>query len=76
MTEIIDIKVKDQFSNIYNAKAILRVSSDGNAPIDSLSLFHRIEHIVVNDEIILPSIELLFESKKTDSIYRLIDQNT
>lgn len=69
MSQMIDIKVKDQFSQVYNAQALVR----NPAEEDSRALFHRIEHIVVEGEIILPSIELLFESQKSDSIYKLLE---
>lgn len=69
MTQMIDIKVKDQFSQVYDAQALVRNPSEE----DSRALFHRIEHIIVAGEIILPSIELLFESQKSDSIYRLLE---
>ncbi len=72
MTQIIDIKVKDEFSHIYEAKALLR-----NIPETSLAaglaLFHKIEHIIVEGEVILPSIELLFESRESDSIFRVLE---
>ncbi len=58
MKQMIDVKVKDQFSQVYNAQAMVR----GKDADDSRAIFHRIEHIVVAGEIILPSIELL---KKT-----------
>ena len=40
---------------------------------ERLDLFKRIEHIVVDGEVILPSIELLFESRQTENIYRVVD---
>ena len=67
MKDIINIKVKDQYSNILDAQALLRVASD-----NVQSLFHRIEHIIVAGEKIRPSIELLFESRESDSIYRVL----
>ncbi|MCL6233603.1 MULTISPECIES: hypothetical protein [Acinetobacter] len=69
MTQMIDIKVKDQFSQVYEAQALVRNPSEE----DSRALFHRIEHIIIAGEIILPSIELLFESQKSDSIYKLLE---
>ena len=72
MTQLVDIKVKDQFSHIYEAKALLR-----NIPESSLAaglaLFHKIEHIIVEGEVILPSIELVFESRESDSIFRVLE---
>ncbi|WP_374665986.1 hypothetical protein [Acinetobacter sp.] len=67
MTNMIDIKVKNQFSEILDAKAVLRSASDSN------NVFSRIEHIVVEGEVILPSIELLFESQNSSSIYKVIE---
>ena len=71
MTQIIDIKVKDQFSHIYEAKALLRIPETSLAA--GLALFHKIEHIIVEGEVILPSIELLFESRESDSIFRVLE---
>lgn len=72
MNELINVKIKDQYNQILEAKACLR-----NCPKDSkaekLALFHRVEHIVVDNEMILPSIELLFESQKNSSIYRIVE---
>ncbi|ANF83137.1 hypothetical protein A3K93_07780 [Acinetobacter sp. NCu2D-2] len=73
MKKMIDIKVKDQYSKVVDAKAVLRDSE-----IESLELpklVQKIEHVVIGDEIILPSIELLFESQNTPSIYRVIEAN-
>lgn len=67
MTNMIDIKVKNQFSEILDAKAVLRSASDSN------NVSSRIEHIVVEGEVILPSIELLFESQNSSSIYKVIE---
>ena len=72
MTEVIELKVKDQFSNTHEALALLRDIPE-HAEASNLSIFQRIEHIVVNGETIQPSIELLFESRHTDSIYRVIE---
>ena len=67
MTNMIDIKVKNQFSQILDAKALLRSSSENNTGSN------HIEHIVVDGEVILPSIELLFESQNSSSIYKVIE---
>lgn len=67
MTNMIDIKVKNQFSEILDAKALLRSAPDSNR------VSNRIEHIVVDGEVILPSIELLFESQHSSSIYKVIE---
>lgn len=72
MTQLIDVKVKDQYSQTYDVKALLRQAPE-NADAEDLDLFKRIEHIVVDGEVILPSIELLFESRQTENIYRVID---
>lgn len=72
MTQTIAIKVKDQFSEIHQVQALLRDIPE-DAELNQLSLFQRIEHIVVNGEIIRPSIELLFESRDSDSIYRVVE---
>ena len=72
MTQLVDVKVKDQYSQTYNVKAQLRQVPE-NYEAERLDLFKRIEHIVVDGEVILPSIELLFESRQTESIYRVVD---
>ena len=72
MNEMIEVKVKDQFSKIHEVYALLRAIPEDAEP-NKLSIFQRIEHIVINGEIILPSIELLFESCNSDSIYRLVE---
>ena len=72
MTQMIEVKVKDQFSKVHEVHALLRDLPE-NAESNKLSIFQRIEHIVINGEIILPSIELLFESCNSDSIYRLVE---
>lgn len=72
MTKIIEIKVKDQFSEIHEVQALLREIPQ-QAELNQLSLFQRIEHIVVKGETIRPSIELLFESRQSDSIYRVVE---
>jgi hypothetical protein len=72
MTQLIEVKVKDQFSNIYAVQALLWAIPE-NSALHKLSLFQKIEHIVVNGEIIRPSIELLFESRISDSIYRIVE---
>lgn len=67
MTNMIDIKVKNQFSQIIDAKALLRATPETQA------VSKRIEHIVVDGEVILPSIELLFESQNSSSIYKVVE---
>ncbi|MFD1437756.1 hypothetical protein [Acinetobacter terrae] len=72
MTQMIEVKVKDQFSKVHEVHALLRDLPE-NAESNKLSIFQRIEHIVVDGEMIQPSIELLFESRNSDSIYRIIE---
>ncbi|MEZ2902198.1 hypothetical protein ACBQ24_05500 [Acinetobacter terrestris] len=72
MNEMIEVKVKDQFSKIHEVYALLRAIPEDAEP-NKLSIFQRIEHIVINGEIILPSIELLFKSCNSDSIYRIVE---
>ena len=72
MTQLVDVKVKDQYSQTYNVKAQLRQVPE-NSEAERLDLFKRIEYIVVDGEVILPSIELLFESRQTENIYRVVD---
>ena len=72
MTQMIEVKVKDQFSKIHEVQALLRDLPE-NAELNKLSIFQRIEHIIIEGEMIRPSIELLFESRNSDSIYRIIE---
>ena len=72
MSEMITVKVKDQYSNEINALAWLNKLKEHEN--ESLSLFQRIDHILIDGEKILPNIELLFESKSSDSIYRVVEQ--
>ena len=67
MTNMIDIKVKNQYSQIVDAQALLNTASEIQ------DMIKRIEHIVVDGEVILPSIELLFESQNSSSIYKVIE---
>lgn len=72
MSKIIDIKVKDQFSKVIEAKALLRSFAEQHQH-DPIDLVKKIEHIVVDGETILPSIELLFESQKSSNIYKVVE---
>ena len=74
MKKMIDIKVKDQFSQIINAKAVLPQDTEHDS-LEMQKLLQKIEHVVIGDEIILPSIELLFESQHFPSIYRVVEVN-
>jgi len=72
MSKIIDIKVKDQFSKVIEVKAMLRSFAEHNND-QVVDLVKKIEHIVVDGETILPSIELLFESQQSSNIYRVVE---
>ena len=41
---------------------------------EPLKLSQRIEHIIVDNEVILPTTELLFESEQNENIYRVIEE--
>lgn len=71
MTKMIDVKVKDQCNKILSVKAALRDYPE-NSRTEQLTLPQRIAHIVVDGEIILPSIELLYESQQTSHIYKIV----
>ncbi|RZG71715.1 hypothetical protein EXU29_12750 [Acinetobacter wuhouensis] len=73
MNQMITVKVKDQYSNEVNAMAWLNNLHE-QEHAQGLALFKKIDHIIVEGEKILPSIELLFESRESDSIYRIIEQ--
>ena len=68
--DIVDIKIKDQFNNIREGKAFMkRVVAEQ----EHLQLCQKVERILVDDEILLPSTELLFESPSTSHIYRIVE---
>ena len=68
MTQLVDVKVKDQYSQTYNVKAQLRQVPE-NSEAERLDLFKRIEHIVVDGEVILPSIEVVPHVWTTKSLF-------
>ena len=68
--DIVDIKIKDQFNQIRAGKAYIKHVA---AQQQHLAICQQVEHIVVDDEILLPSTELLFESIATSHIYRIIE---
>ncbi|RKG29982.1 hypothetical protein [Acinetobacter tianfuensis] len=73
MTKMIDIKVKDQHSQVIDAKAVLSAFLEqGEKTAAETDLTKYIEHIVVDGEIIQPSIEMLFESQHSSNIYKII----
>ncbi|EEY78593.1 hypothetical protein HMPREF0012_01462 [Acinetobacter calcoaceticus RUH2202] len=71
--EIVDIKIKDQFDQIHDAKAQLKQNLVEHEN-ETLKLSQRIEHIIVDNEIILPTTELLFESEQNENIYRVVEE--
>ncbi|MBV6590223.1 hypothetical protein [Acinetobacter baumannii] len=71
--DIIDIKIKDQFDQIHDAKAQLKKNLVEHEN-ESLKLSQRIEYIIVDNEVILPTTELLFESEQNEKIYRVIEE--
>ncbi len=73
LMDIIDIKIKDQFDQIHDAKAQLKKNLVEHEN-ESLKLSQRIEYIIVDNEVILPTTELLFESEQNEKIYRVIEE--
>lgn len=71
MTQVIDVKVKDQRNQILSVKAVLR-DYPTNSRTEQLDLNQRIAHIIVDGETILPSIELLYQSQQTSNIYKIV----
>ena len=71
MTKMIDIKVKDQYSQVIDAKAVLSAFLEQDQKTET-DLTNYIEHIVVDGEIIQPSIEMLFESQHSSNIYKIV----
>lgn len=72
MTHMVDIKIKDQTNRIHEVKALLRNCPEKSVA-QQLKLEQRIEHIIVDGEIIRPSIELLYESQSTPHIYQVME---
>lgn len=68
---MIDIKVKDQYSQVIDAKAVLSAFLEQDQKTET-DLTKYIEHIVVDGEIIQPSIEMLFESQHSSNIYKIV----
>ncbi|MDC4473505.1 hypothetical protein OHV47_16350, partial [Acinetobacter baumannii] len=69
----LDIKINDELAQIHDGKAQFKnnIVEHANEP---LKLSQRIEHIIVDNEVILPTTELLFESEQNEKIYRVIEE--
>ncbi|WP_130804382.1 hypothetical protein [Acinetobacter ihumii] len=70
-----EIMVKDQFDQTYTAVATMKaqqLTPEGQP----LSLYQRVEKIEVENESILPSTELLFESQHSNRIYKIVSEST
>ncbi|WP_368578969.1 hypothetical protein [Acinetobacter pittii] len=59
--------IKDQFDKESIALAKVRPMND-----HALELYKSVEHIEINDDIILPNMDLLYENPKDGKIYQLI----
>jgi len=59
--------IKDQFDKKSIALAKVRPMND-----HALELHKSVEHIEINDDIILPNMDLLYENPKDGKIYQLI----
>lgn len=59
--------IKDQFDKETIALAKVRPMTD-----HALELHRSVEHIEINDDIILPNMDLLYENPKDGKIYQLI----
>ncbi|ARG17631.1 hypothetical protein Q5M49_17010 [Acinetobacter nosocomialis] len=59
--------IKDQFDKESIALAKVRPMND-----HALELHKSVEHIEINDDIILPNMDLLYENPKDGKIYQLI----
>ncbi len=59
--------IKDQFDKESIALAKVRPMNDY-----ALELHKSVEHIEINDDIILPNMDLLYENPKDGKIYQLI----
>lgn len=59
--------IKDQFDKESIALAKVRPMND-----HALELLKSVEHIEINDDIILPNMDLLYENPRDGKIYQLI----
>lgn len=75
LMDIIDIKIKDQFDQIHDAKAQLKKNlvEHENEP---LKLSQRIEHIIVDNEVILPTTNCYLKVNKTKKFIALLKNNS
>ena len=68
-----EIMVKDQYDKVYVAIATMK-AQEFTPEGQPLSLYQRVEKIEVEDETILPSTELLFESQDSNRIYKIVSE--
>ncbi|MDC5427165.1 hypothetical protein ABTI51_11675 [Acinetobacter baumannii] len=61
------VVIKDQFDQESIALAKVRLAND-----QKLELYKSVEHIEIDDDIILPNMDLLYENPKDGKIYKLV----
>lgn len=66
----LQITLQDQFDQHHLASAFLKMIP---VPCHADSVAWHVEHIVIGNELLLPSIELLFSSDVSPRIYRIVD---
>ena len=64
----LDINVKDQFRKCYAVEATL-----DDVVINSNKTHERIKYIIVENELLRPNFEMLFESSKNGKIYKILE---
>ena len=71
MKKMIEIQVQNQCNQILSVQAALH-ECPKDSKAEQRSLNQRIAHIVVDGEVILPSIELLYASRHSPNIYQVV----
>lgn len=64
----LDINVKDQFGKCYAVEATL-----DDVVINPNKTHERIKYIIVENELLRPNFEMLFESSKNGKIYKILE---
>ena len=67
---MLQITLQDQFDQCHLAQAFLKIIPE---PCHAATIVHHIEHVIVRDELLLPSIEFLLSSDVSIYIYRIVD---
>lgn len=68
---MLQITLQDQFDQRHLASAFLKTIPE---PCHAANIARHVEHVVVGNELLLPSIEFLFSSDLSPHIYRIVDE--